>query len=345
MAQIKQYPVLTQLRADASSYIQYFRKGQRVRAGRGLAFWFRPDGASITEVPLDDRQMPFILKGQSADFQELTVQGTVVWRVTAPEILGERIDFTIDLRRGLPIAKPVEQIDAVLVGLIRQFAYAYLQGQAVLDLLTAGIAPLQEAVAQALAEDPTLPDMGLQAISVNISNLAPTSELARALQTPTFESLQQQADEATFSRRALAVEKERAIAENELNNQIELAARRKDLIARETANTRSKREADAANRRMDAETQATMLTIQAEAEAQSIRAVELVKAETERARMDVFGDVSPAILLALAAREFAGKVKTIDNLTITPDMLAGLMTQVGGLLRNGTAPQVGGKDQ
>ncbi|PIE12482.1 MAG: band 7 protein, partial [Rhodobacterales bacterium] len=32
----------------------------------------------------------------------------------------------------------------------------------------------------------------------------------------------QKADEATFSRRALAVDKERAIAENELQNQIEL---------------------------------------------------------------------------------------------------------------------------
>ncbi len=345
MAQIKRYPVLSQLRADASSYIQYYRKGKRVRAGRGLAFWFMPDGASITEAPMDDRQMPFILKGQSADFQELTVQGTVVWRVADPQILGDRIDFTIDLKNGWPIGEPIDQINAVLVGLVRQFTYGYLQRQGVRDLLTAGVAPLQEIVAQSLAEDATLPNMGLEAVGVNISNLAPTSELARALQAPTFESLQQQADEASFARRALAVDKERAIAENELSNQIELATRQKDLIARETANARSKVEADAENNKINAETEATMRTIRADAEAQSVRTVEMARAETEQARMDVFGEVPPAVLLALAAQEFAGKVKIIDNLTITPDMLAGLVTQVGGLLGNGNTPQPRGKDQ
>ncbi|MEP0069050.1 SPFH domain-containing protein [Pyruvatibacter sp.] len=345
MAQIKHYPGIRQMRADASSYIQHFRNGKRVRAGRGLAFWFMPDGASISEIPTDDRQMPFILKGQSADFQELTVQGTVVWRISDPQALGDRIDFTIDLTSGLPIGNPIDQINAVLVGLVRQFTYGYLQQSGVRALLTAGAAPVQEIVSQSLAADPTLPSMGLEAVGVNIADLAPTSELARALQAPTFESLQQQADEASFSRRALAVEKERAIAENELNNQIELSARQKDLIERESANDRFKMEASTATRKVNAEGEAEMQTLKAEAEAQSIRVVELAKADAEQARMNVFSNVPPAVLLALAAQEFAGKVNAIDNLTVTPDMLTGLMTQVGGLLNGVPTPRPLGEER
>lgn len=345
MAQIKRYPFVRQLRADASSYIQHFRKGKRVRAGRGLAFWFLPDGASIAEVPLDDRQMPFILKGQSADFQELTVQGTVVWRVSDPQGLGDRIDFTIDLKTGLSLSEPLGQIEGVLVGLVRQFTYAYLQERGVRDLLTAGVAPLQEIVAANLAGEPTLPGMGLEAVGVTISSLAPSSELARALQAPTFESLQQQADEATFARRALAVEKERAIAENELNNQIELATRQKDLIDRETANERFQVEAETATRKVRAKADADMRAIAADAEARKIRVVETARVEAEAERMKVYGDVPPAVLLSMAAQEFAGSVKTIDNLTVTPDMLAGLMTKVGGLLGNASLPQAPGSDQ
>ena len=51
---------------------------------------------------------------------------------------------------------------------------------------------------------------------MRVAAVAPTSEMEKALQQPTREAIQQDADEATFRRRALAVEKERAIAENEL---------------------------------------------------------------------------------------------------------------------------------
>lgn len=343
MAQIRSYGFIKHLRADAANYIQYYNKGVRVRSGRGAALWFRPDNASISEIPMDDRQMPFVLNGQSADFQELTIQGTVVWRVTDPARLGDRIDFTLDLQRGTLTGQPIDQINAVLVGLVRQFTYAYLQRSGVRDLLRAGVAPLQDIVTTGFAEETTLTGMGLEVVSITIADLAPTSELARALQAPTFESVQQQADEASFARRALAVEKERAIAENELNNQIELAARQKDLITRETANTRSKVEADAANRKINAQADAEMQTIQANARADTIRTVDLARAETERARMEVYADVPPTVLLALAAQEFAAKVKGIDNLTITPDMLSNLVAQMGGLLSGGGPQATGGR--
>src|SRR3546814_16416725 len=82
--------------------------------------------------------------------------------------------------------------------------------------------------------------IGLAIVAVRLNNLAPSSELERALQTPTFEALQQKADEAMFERRALAVDKERAIAENELGNKTELARREKQLIAEESENARNR---------------------------------------------------------------------------------------------------------
>ena len=321
MAQITRYPFIRRLRADATSHIQYYRKGHRVISGRGSAFWFRVDGASISEVPMDDRELPFLLLGQSADYQELTVQGDIIWRIADPEVLGDRIDFTINLTTGFHLGQPIDQVNNVVIVLARQFIIAYLKRQGVRELLEHGIAPLQAAIAAGFAEDKTLGSMGLELVSISVADLAPTSELSRALQTPTFESLQQKADEATFARRALAVEKERAIAENELNNKIELAARQKDLIAREDENARHEAESRAAAKR-----------IGALAEADRIRAVDQAKADMEHARMSVYADLPASVLLAIAAQEFAGKLDRIDNLTITPDMLAGLMTQMRGIL-------------
>ena len=57
---------------------------------------------------------------------------------------------------------------------------------------------------------------------------------------PTREAIQQAADEATFQRRAQAVEKERAIQENELQNKIELARREEQLIAQKGQHLRTR---------------------------------------------------------------------------------------------------------
>ena len=82
--------------------------------------------------------------------------------------------------------------------------------------------------------------MGLEVVSVRVGAVKPVAEVEKALQVPVREGIQQEADEATFRRRAEAVEKERAIQENELQNQIELARREADLIERRGENERKR---------------------------------------------------------------------------------------------------------
>ncbi len=178
---------------------------------------------------------------------------------------------------------------------------------------------MQARVIQALETDHTLTNMGLELINITIANLTPSSELARALQAPTFEALQQKADEATFTRRAMAVEKERAIAENELNNQIELAAQKKNLIEREDENARMQTIAKAANSK-----------ITADAQADNTRVLDQAKVDMEKARMNIFANLEPSVVLALAAQEFAGKLTKVDNLTISPDMLSSFVEHMKG---------------
>lgn len=332
MAQIKRYVVANQLRAEASQHIQYFRKGALKKSGRGLSFWFDPNGASLTEIPMNDRELIFMIKGQSSDYQDLAVQGSVIWRVADADKVASRVDFGIDINKGVRLGKPEEQIKSVLNGLVREFADAYLKDKGVRDLLEAGLSPVQAAIAAGFDADPTLDAMGLEVVSIRVSALSPSTELFRALQAPTFESLQQKADEATFSRRALAVDKERAIAENELQNQIELAARRKDLIAREDANARSEAEAKVAAKRIMVQADSEAKIIGSEAEAKRIRAVEQAAADMEKARMAAIAEVPPAVMFALAAQEFAGKLEKIDSLNVSPDMLASIAQQAKLLL-------------
>lgn len=325
MAEIKRWGPFRQLRSDASVHIQRFRNGKPVQAGRGLAFWFMPDGASIAETPMDDRDLPFIFHSRSKDFQELVVQGLAVWRVVDPIKLAARMNFSIDLKQGLPLGQPLDQIAVLLTGLAQQLATQYLAELDVNATLGAGVKPLLVRLESGLIGAPRLAEMGLEVVNVRVADISPSAELSRALQTPTYERLQQQADQATFERRALAVEKERAIAENELSNQIELARRQKELIAREDENARTRALADAAARK-----------IAADAEAERIRVIEVAKAEMEKLRVEVYSDLPAGVMMGLAAREFASKLKSIDHLNITPDMLSSLLGDALG--RAGRAP-------
>ena len=313
MADITRYPFLRSLRADVSSHIQHFRNGKLRRQGRGLNFLFEPGGASIVEIPMDDRELPVFFNAKTADYQDLAVQGTLIWRVVDPAQLGARIDMTLDLQTGRYTGEPLEQIRNVVAALAQQFGNAHLRGRGIRDALEAGPAPLQAQILASFAADPTLAGLGLELVNAVIATLTPSKELARALQTPTFEALQQEADEAMFARRATAVEKEQAIAENELATQIELATRQKALIEREEDNGRLRAKAKAEAARMEAETRADTTRLLATAEA-----------DGERERLAVLGTLDPQLIMALAAREFATKLDTVESLTVTPDMLTQL---------------------
>lgn len=323
MATIRNIGLVAQLRSEASRHIIRYRNGRVRQSGRGLVFWFRPETASISEVPMDDREMTLFVRGRSRDFQAIAVQGTIGWHVVDPERLASRIDFSIGLLTGKLQGEPIERIEARLSGLAAQAVLQDLGGEPVGVLLAAGPEPLRGRLETVLAADPALAEIGVAAVSVRLTNLAPTSELERALQTPTFEALQQKADEATFARRALAVEKERAIAENELATKTELARQETLLIAQEAENARNR-----------ATGLAEAHGIEAAADAERIRIVEGAQAGAERIRVAIYRDLPPAVLLGLAARELAGKLETIEHLNVTPDLLAAAL----GELRRAAPP-------
>ncbi|HEY6255318.1 MAG TPA: SPFH domain-containing protein [Xanthobacteraceae bacterium] len=329
MADIKRYGFVRHLRSDANVHITRFRKGRVIGSGRGQSFWFMPHRTSVAESPTDDRDMVLFFKGRSKDFQAITVQGNLTWRVADPDVLGNRVDFSIDLATGRHTAKPVEQIEGLLTGMSQQLATQYFAQSTVHDLLDAGIEPLRLRLEGGLKGIERLTAMGLEIVAIGLAAIAPTAELERALQTPTFEGLQQKADQAVFERRALAVEKERAIAENELHNKTELARRESELIAQEATNARNR-----------AEGTRESMQIAADGEATRIRTIEQAHAEMEKMRIAIYRDLSAHVLLGLAARELAGKLTKIDHLNVSPDLVGTVLRELAKTtdLHGGAAP-------
>jgi regulator of protease activity HflC (stomatin/prohibitin superfamily) len=319
MADIHPYPFLRHLRGGPTSYIRHTQNGRVVHEGVAQSFWFRPLSAVLSEAPVDDRELPLLFHARTSDYQDVVVQATVTYRIVEPARAAERIDFGVDPRNGQWRAAPLEQLASLLTDLTQQHALDLLARMQLAEALVEAPSRLRAQIETGLASDEGLADIGVAVVAVRIGPVRPEPDLEKALGTPARELVQHEADRATFERRALAVENERAIAENELHNQIELAKREEELIAQRGQNEQRRVEDAAAAARVEAAAQADTVRLIGEAEG-----------DAERARVAAYGELQPPILLGLALKELAANLPEIERLTLAPDVLGEALAHVAG---------------
>ena len=336
MADVTRRLHLRHLRGTPTSWVSHTVGGKTRKQGTGLSFWYRPLTAVLSEVPVDDRELPLLFHARTEDFADVTVQATVTYRFSDPGAAAGRLDFSIDPYRGSWRGQPLDQVATLLAELAQQPALDLLARLPLAAALTTGIAPVRQGVGDALAADPRLTETGVTVVSARVVAIRPEPELERALQTPTREQVQQDADRATYARRANAVQQERAIAENELQSKIELARREQQLVEQRGANTRREAELDAESQLVAARGEAQRKELEAEASrvrdearAAGVRVVGLAEAEAEAARLAAYRDLPPAVLQSLALKELAQHVPAIGELTVTPDLLGKLIGRLG----------------
>jgi regulator of protease activity HflC (stomatin/prohibitin superfamily) len=319
MADIHPYPFLRHLRGAPTSYIRHTQNGRVMHEGVAQSFWFRPLSAVLSEVPVDDRELPLIFHARTADYQDVVVQATVTYRIVEPPRAAERIDFGVDPHSGRWRSTPLEQLASLMTELAQQHALELLVGLQLAEALVDAPPRLREQIESGLTTDQRLGAIGIAVVAVRVGSIRPETDLEKALGTPARELVQQEADRATFERRALAVESERAIAENELHNQIQLAKREQELIAQRGLNEQRRVEDAASASRVDAAAQADRVRVVGEAEG-----------EAEQARLAAYADLQPPILLGLALKELAANLPNIERLTLAPDVLGEALAHIAG---------------
>ncbi|MFH8774717.1 SPFH domain-containing protein [Streptomyces sp. NPDC085866] len=365
------------LRGAPTAHIRHHRSGTLVHDGPGLSFWFRPLTAALSEVPVDDRELAMTFHARTSDFQDVAVQATVTYRIADPAVAAARLDFSIDPDTGAFRGTPLEQLGTLLTETAQQHALDVLARTPLSAALVDGVAAVRERVAAGLGAEPRLPATGIEVVAVRVMALRPEPEVERALRTPAREQIQQEADRATYERRAVAVERERTIAENELASRIELARREEQLVEQRGTNARREAEEQAAAdavraqaeaarsvklaeaeaarsvKLAEAEADRTVKLTEAEAartlrlaEAEAARAERIARAEAEGARevgearaqaqaawLRVHAEAGidgTATLQALTATRLAENLPRIDSVTVSPDVLTGLLAKLGG---------------
>lgn len=307
-----------------TTYVLHYRNGTVRREGPGLAFWYFRPSSTIVAVPLASRDVPFAFSEVTADFQPVTLQGQLTYRIAEPRRIAGLLDFSVGPTGQFRSDDPDKVADR-LVQTAQIFARAVIERLTLREALVSSETLVAE-VAAALSEAEPVRLLGVEILALTVLAIKPSPDIARALEADARETLQRRADEAIYARRNASVEQERRIKESEL--QTEIAVQEKQRQIRETQMAADiaveERRTALIERRSENERR------DADARAYALQAtLEPVRDVDWRTLMAVGGASDPKLMIALAFRELAENATKIGELNITPDLLKSLTTASG----------------
>src|SRR5215468_8921926 len=216
------------IKVQPTTYLLQYRGGKIVREGIGQSFFYYSPTTSLVAVPVASADTPFIFQETTADFQSVTIQGQVTYRVSEPKRLAALLNYTLAPNGAAYASEDPEKLPERVIHVINVLARAELQKLPLREALRASD-KLVRAVKAGLGSSEEITSLGLEVLGLSILAIKPTPETARALEAETREKLFRESDEAIYSRRNAAVEQEPAIKENELNTEIAVETKKRQI--------------------------------------------------------------------------------------------------------------------
>ena len=91
--------MLSFMKVPPTTYVLQFKRGKVKREGVGLSFIYSVPTSTIVAIPVASADVPFVFQEATADFQSVTLQGQLTYRVADPRRLATLLDFSVDKRR------------------------------------------------------------------------------------------------------------------------------------------------------------------------------------------------------------------------------------------------------
>ena len=332
------------IKTAPTQYVIHYAAGRKRRAGAGLAFFYYAPAAEIAVVPVGSADAPFIFNEMSADFQSVTVQGQLTYRITDPEALALLLNFTVDGHPDDYRSDDPEKLPLRLVNLVQSMVRAEIQAMPLRDAIRGS----QDVAGRALGALQTagqLKALGVEVLALSIQAIQPVPEMSRALEAETREATLRRADEALYDRRNSAVEQERRIKENELSTEIaveekkrqiretkagaDLAVEAKEQQVRETKMAGAIRLEN--DRKLMVEVKAENARAEADAQSYAVEASlrPLLNLDDRLIEMLAVQNMDPRRMVSLALKQIAQNAGKIGNLNLSPDLLESLMREPG----------------
>ncbi len=304
------------LKTKPTTFVAQYRNGSAVRQGEGLSFFYFAPTCTIVSIELSSVDVPFVFEETTVDFQEVTVQGQLTYRVAEPMQLSKALDFSVD-RYGRYVSNDPSKVSERLIQATQASSRAFVQSKEMAEVLTASD-QLGNELTGALLQSSTAKMLGVEIIAVSVLSIKASPEMVKAMQADTREKFLLKADQATYLRRNMAIELERQLTENQLQTERTVEEKRREVReAQMTANIAIEEQRSGlvdrqvANERKlaDARTAALQATLAA------------MQGIDWRVLATAIGNNDARSTIAMAFQQLAENAEKIGRLEITPDLL------------------------
>lgn len=289
-------------KGQPTEFIIKYVSGGINQEGQGLSFFYLRYNTQVVAVPTSSTDASLVFNEVTNNFQSVTMQGQFTYRISNPRKAAELLNFSMNPATHTYLSNDPDRLAQRIMNIIQMETRGELQKRSLEEAL-GQYETIAANVLRRINESSLLDSLGVELLSVYFIGAKPTPEVAKALEAEYRETLLRKADEAISARRAAAVEEERKIKENELNTEIALEERRRQLI-----------DLQGANELREAENRGKAMELEAE---YSVRA--------KGSELGLYKSLDARSILALAMNEFGQKAEHISNLTITTEMLSSLL--------------------
>ena len=326
------------IKFDSMTYVLHYKNGSVVREGRGLSFFYFAPNSSIVAIPMGSNDLPFIFSETTNDYQSVSIQGQISYKIGNPKTLSDNLDFTVT-DSGQYKKNDIEKLNQRIINEAQTATAAFIHGISLKEAIRSA-KKIETNILEGLKNSPAISLLGIEILVASILSIQAAPEMSRALETETREKLQQEAYQAIYERRNFAVEQERRIKESELNTEIAIEEKQKQIAEKKMESDIQKAENNKKLREMQlsadiyVENQRKLLI---EQKTQNDKKEAETKGFVIETTLKPYRDIDWKILTALnnnndpkfnislAFRQLAENADKIGNLNISPDLLDSIL--------------------
>lgn len=328
------------IKFDSMTHVIHFKNGKVQQEGRGLSFFYFAPTSSIAAIPMSSNDLPFIFNETTSDYQNISIQGQITYKIGNPRQLAELLDFTLNAN-GLYKKNDSEKLNQRIINEAQTSTASFIHQLGLKEAIRSAT-QIEEKITEGLKASGAVSSLGIEVLSVSVLAVKASPEMSRALETETREKLQQDADQAIYERRNFAVEQERKIRETELNTEIAVEEKKKQIDEKKMETEIQQAENDRRLREMKVqadiavENQRKLLIDQKtanerkEAETQGFVIETTLKPYRDidwKTLTALNNNPDPKFNIALAFRQLAENADKIGNLNISPELLESIVNK------------------
>jgi len=332
------------IKFQPSEYVLKYKKGKVVKEGAGISFHYYAPTTSIVMVPIASSDCPFMFEEVTADFQTVSIQGQVTYRIVDRKNVAGMLNFSLAIKNGNKsyISDDPQKLPVRISNLVRVMAKKHIENLKLSDAIRSS-ETLANSIFEDMRKNGEINQLGIEIMGLTVLAVQPNKDTSRALEAETREKILKMSDDAVYERRNASIEQERGVKENEYNTEIAIENKRRQV--RETQldaeQAEMKKQNELKNEQLDAE-----ISLEEKRKALIALSAENSKAEADakayelKAMMNALSGVDTDVIRALAAigmqphtlianafQNLAGNAEKIGHLNITPDLIREMMAE------------------